>query len=139
MASRRHRIVGAMDISATTSPHPITASILAISAGRVGSIVASLLALAGIALGVRALARARRGRAADPLGGGAISLALGLASVAIGGVVVATSDPELGNGSGRGGAYVAIVLGLVATALGGAARARRPEPAPTPPVDRFPG
>lgn len=114
-----------MDTTVATLFQPTTATVLAISAGRVGSILASLMALAGIAIGGLALSRSRGERIADLLGGGATSVALGAAALAIGGLVVATSDPELGNGSGRGGAYVAIVLGIVAAAVGGVARARR--------------
>ena len=49
---------------------------------------------------------------------------LGLTGVALGGLVVATSDGGVGTGNGLGGAVVAIVLGLIGMVLGGLARAR---------------
>jgi hypothetical protein len=103
------------------APTPtVLASVLAASGGRIGSTTAILVALTGLALGGRALAR--REATTVPLG-------LGLAAVAVGAVVVATADGELGSGNGRGGAYVAVALGLAALALGAVTRARARRPA----------
>ena len=51
-------------------------------------------------------------------------MVLGVTGLALGGLVVATSDDGIGTGNGLGGAVVALVLGLTAIVLGGLARAR---------------
>ncbi|HEX6356614.1 DUF6223 family protein [Actinophytocola sp.] len=93
------------------------ASVYTMSAGRIGSIVGGLLGLAGVVVGWLAIRSTRRGRAV-------LAVALGLVGMAVGGVVVATSDSGIGTGNGRGGAYVALLVGLVAVVLGGLALAR---------------
>ena len=101
----------------------VAADVYTMSAGRIGSIVAGVLGLAGVIIGGLTLARRfRNGRR-----GGVISLATGLICMALGALVVATSDGGIGTGNGRGGAYVALVVGLIAVVLGGLAltRARR--------------
>ncbi|MBQ1047226.1 hypothetical protein KBX50_01855 [Micromonospora sp. C51] len=90
------------------------------SAGRIGSTVAALLALVGVVVGVRALVpgRVRSARA------GSIALAAGAGGMALGGLVVLTSDSGIGTGNGRGGGYVALVVGLIAVVVGGFVLAR---------------
>ncbi|GAA4414491.1 DUF6223 family protein [Actinokineospora soli] len=82
------------------------------SAGRIGSIIAGIVAVAGIVIGVLALRRRTRRGSTAALTGGLIATALGIA-------VAATADGGLGTGNGLGGAFVAIALGLAATTLGG--------------------
>ncbi len=108
---------------------PVLATVLAISGGRLGSVVGIVLALAGTAAGGTALVRSTRrspdvGGAGDAPGGAAVAVGLGLTATVFGLVVVATSDGGVGTGNGRGGAFVAVVLGLVGMVLGGIARAR---------------
>ncbi|GGP13060.1 DUF6223 family protein [Nonomuraea glycinis] len=100
---------------------PDPAGAYTMSAGRLWSLVAALLGLAGAAIGALALARptARIGR------WGAIwALLAGLAGAAIGGLVVATAKGGPGTGYGIVGGYVALVIGLIAMTLGGLTLAR---------------
>ncbi|MFB7358300.1 DUF6223 family protein [Streptomyces gardneri] len=107
----------------------IAADVLTLSSGRVGAIVATLLGLAGVAVGGRALARPL-GRTGTGIGTGSVrtgavaALAAGLIAMALGGTVVATSDGSLGTGNGLGGAFVALIVGLIASALGALALTR---------------
>jgi hypothetical protein len=84
------------------------------SAGRLGAIVAGLLGLAGVIIALSRLLGRR---------GPVVALTAGLLGMALGGLVVATSDGGIGTGNGLGGAYVALVLGLAAVVL--ALRRRR--------------
>jgi hypothetical protein len=96
------------------------------SPGRIGAIVAGLLALTGLLIGAQALRRQKAG--ADTGRRGAVAaLVAGLVGIIIGTTVVATSAGGLGTGNGRGGGYVAIILGTIALILGSLAltRARR--------------
>ena len=81
-----------------------------------------------VLLGAELVAGRHRGayRKSDfPLLAGAfVALASGLIGMALGALVVATSDGGIGTGNGRAGAYVALVVGLIATVLGGLALAR---------------
>ncbi|MEU5991501.1 DUF6223 family protein [Spirillospora sp. NPDC047418] len=77
---------------------PYAADAYDMSAGRLGAVVAALLALGGVVMGGLALARP--------------------AAMALGGLVVATADGGLGTGNGLGGGVVALLLGLVAVVLG---------------------
>ncbi|WP_410655744.1 DUF6223 family protein [Amycolatopsis sp. lyj-112] len=94
-----------------------------LTSGRVWSLVAAALGLAGLAVGVWALTRsagrtgARRKRAT-------VALAAGLAAIVIGGVVVAAADGGPGTGYGIVGGYIDIVVGAVAAILGGLTLAR---------------
>lgn len=94
------------------------ASASTLTSGRLWSLVAAALGLAGLAIGVWALTRsagrtgARRKRAT-------IALATGLAAMAVGGLVVAAADGGPGTGYGIVGGYVDIVVGAAATILGG--------------------
>jgi peptidoglycan/LPS O-acetylase OafA/YrhL len=103
------------------SAHVVAANVVAMSVGRIGATAAATAGLIGILLGGRALARAAgRSRRSAPRTG----MMLGLIAVALGGLVIATSNGGLGTGNGLGGAAVAIMAGLIAIALGFLARAR---------------
>ncbi|MGI5171358.1 DUF6223 family protein [Spirillospora sp. CA-253888] len=108
--------------AAHASVQPIAADAYAMSAGRLGAIVAALVGLTGAVIGGLAL-----GRPAGRLGsgrGGAAAVAAGLVAVVLGGVVAASADGGLGTGNGLGGAYVAMLVGLVGLVLGGLALVR---------------
>jgi hypothetical protein len=104
----------------TTSVHVVAAGVSDMTAGRLGAITAAALALVGIFLAGRALARPAGGASPAPR----TSMIMGLAAIVLGGLVAVTSDGSVGTGNGLGGAIVAIVTGLVALGLGGLARAR---------------
>lgn len=104
----------------TTSVDMVAAGVSDMTAGRLGAIAAAALALIGIFLGGRALARSAGGTGSAPR----TSMILGLIAIVLGGLVIATSDGSVGTGNGLGGAIVAIVTGLIALVLGGLARAR---------------
>ncbi|GAB3839169.1 hypothetical protein GCM10029963_06090 [Micromonospora andamanensis] len=110
----------AAPVVADIAAHPTAAEGLTMSAGRLGSTVAALLGLAGVIIGGLALAHPRGGETRR----GAIALAAGTAALALGALVVVTSDSGIGTGNGRGGGYVALVVGLIAVVVGGVAVAR---------------
>ena len=121
-----------MRIDEATVVHPVTASVLAMSSGRLGAFVAGLVGLIGIVIGGRALARSagRARNAANRHDGGpgaVLAMVLGLTAMTVGGLVAATSDGDVGTGNGLGGAVVAMVLGLISIVLGGLARTRNSE------------
>jgi hypothetical protein len=122
-----------MHFNEATSIQPVVAGLFAMSSGRVGSSLAIVGGLIGIVIGGRALARSSgRSRADTDIGatdGGKapVAMALGLISLIVGGLTVATADGGVGSGDGIAGAVVAMVLGLVAIVLGGLARARTRE------------
>ncbi|GIJ11516.1 DUF6223 family protein [Micromonospora andamanensis] len=110
----------AAPVVADIAAHPVAAEGVTMSAGRLGSTVAALLGLAGVIIGGLALARPRTGETRR----GAIALAAGIAALALGALVVVTSDSGIGTGNGRGGGYVALVVGLIAVVVGVVAVAR---------------
>ncbi|WP_410590947.1 DUF6223 family protein [Amycolatopsis sp. lyj-23] len=83
--------------------------------GRLWSLIAAVLGVAGVIAGGSALARGR---------GTVVALAGGLAAVVIGGWVVAAAKGGPGTGYGIVGGYVDLVIGVAALALGGLAMAR---------------
>jgi hypothetical protein len=87
----------------------------AVTPGRLWSVAAALLGLAGVVAGGLALARGR---------GAALALGTGLTGAVIGGLVVAAADGGPGTGYGIVGGYAALAIGLVAVVLGGLALAR---------------
>jgi hypothetical protein len=114
------------------SPEALTMSIQLVTAaegysvqGRGPSIVADLVALAGVAIGARALTRAKGG---DGSGGGrtgaVMAMALGLTGMVPAGVALAIADGGPGTGNGVVGSAFALVLGLFGIVLGVRARAR---------------
>jgi hypothetical protein len=106
----------------STLHHAALIAVSGIGSGRLLPTLAAVLGLMGVVTGGLALTRSRRlhnGRA------GAIGAsALGLASLAIGGIHASNSAGSFGTGNGLAGAIVAIVLGLVGIVLGGLAIAR---------------
>ena len=118
-----------MDINDTSTFQPVVASVLAVSGGRAGSGVATVVALAGAVVGgvavVRSIGRGGPDRGpGDRIGSGLAAVVLGLSGAVLGVVLAATADGDVGSGNGRGGAFVAVVLGLIGVALGGVARSR---------------
>ncbi|MDG9712132.1 DUF6223 family protein [Streptomyces sp. DH10] len=114
------------------SPEALTMSIRLVTAaegysvqGRGPSIVADLVALASVAIGARALTRAR-GRTGTSSGrtGAVVAMAVGLTGVILAGVALAIADGGPGTGNGVVGSAFALVLGLFGMILGGRARAR---------------
>lgn len=104
------------------SVHPLLAAVStsSLSAGRLWSLVAGALGVAGVVVGVLSLTRtARRGAVA--------ALVAGVVAVVVGGLVVAAAEGGPGTGYGIVGGYVAVAVGLAAAVLGGlgVARARR--------------
>lgn len=88
------------------------ADVLALTSGRLWSLVAVAVGLAGVVAGGSALARSARRRAVT-------ALAAGLVSAVVGGLVVAAAEGGPGTGYGIVGGFIALVIGLIATALGG--------------------
>ncbi|MDW5325801.1 DUF6223 family protein [Plantactinospora sp. KLBMP9567] len=129
LATATAALLGGLWLAAPAAAHvagqPAAATVYTISSGRIGSIVAGLLGLAGVVVGGLARARAA-GRIGTGSGrrGAMVALALGIVGVVIGGVVAATSNGNIGTGNGLGGAIVAVALGLVSMALGGLALTR---------------
>ncbi|MEU6407574.1 DUF6223 family protein [Microbispora sp. NPDC046933] len=96
-----------------------------LTAGRLWSVVAALLGLAGVVVGGLALARSTgRIGTGDGRGGAVVAMAAGLAGAVVGGLVVAAADGGPGTGYGIVGGFVALVVGLVAMVLGGLVLAR---------------
>ncbi|MFF5518897.1 DUF6223 family protein [Streptomyces coeruleorubidus] len=97
--------------------------------GRGPSIAADLVALAGVAIGARALTRAK-GRVGTGTGtgsgrtGAVVAMAVGLTGMILAGVALAIADGGPGTGNGVVGSAFALVLGLFGMVLGGRARAR---------------
>ena len=89
--------------------------VLAVTSGRFASLVASLIAITGVVMGVRAV-RAVRGSVA--------AIVAGLIGLALGASVVANATSGIGTGSGVAGAIVAMVFGGTALVLGGIALVR---------------
>lgn len=101
----------------------MAADVFAMSAGRFGAALAGLFGLAGLIIGSLALFRPA-GRVGNGRLGAFTALLAGAVAMALGGLVVATSDSGIGTGNGRGGAYLALAVGAAAIVLGGLALAR---------------
>lgn len=121
------------------SPEALTMSIELVTAaegysvqGRGPSIVADLVALASVAIGARALTRAKgrtgtgSGRTGTRIGrtGAVAAMAVGLTGMVLAGVALVIADGGPGTGNGVVGSVFALVLGLFGLVLGGRARAR---------------
>jgi hypothetical protein len=104
----------------TSSVDMVAAGVSDMSPGRLGAVAAAALALIGVFLGGRALARPAGRTGAAPRTG----MILGLIAIALGALIIATSDGSVETGNGLGGATVAVVTGLIALVLGRLARAR---------------
>ncbi|WP_328908246.1 DUF6223 family protein [Streptomyces sp. NBC_00234] len=123
-------LLGVFVLTAPAAAHvSVAADGVGSGSGRVGAIVAALVALTGLVIGGLALARAA-GRIGSGSGfgsardGALVSMVLGLMGVALAVLHLATSTGGLGTGNGRAGAIVAAVLGLIGIALGRATLAR---------------
>ena len=104
-------------------PDPV--STYALTAGRLWSVVAALLGLAGVVIGGLALARsAGRTGTGSVRRRAIVALAAGLAGAVIGGLVVAAAEGGPGTGYGIVGGYVALAVGLIGMVLSGLALAR---------------
>lgn len=101
---------------------PAVTSAYTLTAGRVWSLGAALLGVAGAVIGGLALARA--GRPGTGSRGSVVALVAGLTCSVIGVLVVAAAEGGPGTGYGIVGGYVAVVVGLIAMLLGGLALAR---------------
>lgn len=95
-----------------------------LTTGRLVGTGAALVALAGVVIGVRALARS--GRLGNPNGnrGALVALVAGLAGMVTGGLVVAAAEGGPGTGYGIVGGFAALAVGLIAALLGGLALLR---------------
>ncbi|MFC4114231.1 DUF6223 family protein [Nonomuraea zeae] len=101
----------------------------ALTSGRIWSLVAALLGLAGVVAGGLALARSAgrfRTRTGTGTGrnGAVVALVAGPAGMVIGGLVVAAAKGGPGTGYGIVGGFVALVVGLISVVVGGLALAR---------------
>ncbi|MEN3535545.1 DUF6223 family protein [Microbispora sp. ZYX-F-249] len=100
----------------------------AMTAGRLWSLVAIVLGLAGVVVGGLALARsAGRIGIGDARSGAVVALVAALACTVIGGLVVAAAEGGPGTGYGIVGGWVALVVGPAGVVVGWLAltRARR--------------
>jgi hypothetical protein len=116
----------AVFLGATALAAPAAAQgVIGPGSGRTGASIAAVVALIGVVLGGRALARSRRPAGSGSRRGGAIAaLVTGLLGTVLAGLHLATATGAIGTGSGRAGAMVAVVLGLIGMALGGLALSR---------------
>jgi hypothetical protein len=96
-----------------------------LTADRFWATSAAVVALIGVVVGCRALARsANRSGSSGQSTGAIVALVAGLIAVLIGGLLLATADAGPGSGNGIIGAIVAAMLGLAAIGTGGLALAR---------------
>ncbi|MFC0032627.1 DUF6223 family protein [Micromonospora chaiyaphumensis] len=104
--------------SAAVDPYTLTT-------GRLVGTAAALVALAGVVVGVLALARSA-GRVGNGAGrrGALVALVAGLAGMVTGGLVVAAAEGGPGTGYGIVGGFAALAIGLIAAVLGWLALAR---------------
>ncbi|NUS05744.1 MAG: hypothetical protein HOV97_24675 [Nonomuraea sp.] len=87
------------------------------TSGRLWSLVAAGVGVAGVVAGI--LGRVRGGRTAA-----VVALVAGPAAMVIGGIVVAAAKGGPGTGYGIVGGYLDLVVGLAAVVLGGLALSR---------------
>jgi hypothetical protein len=112
--------------AATVLVQPVGAYDL--TSGRLWSLVAAALGLAGVVIGGLALARsATRPGAGSKRNRAIVAVVAGLTCTVIGGLVVAAAKGGPGTGYGIVGGFVDLVVGPIAMILGGLAvsRARR--------------
>ncbi len=120
--------IGVLGFATPAAAHvlvqPTAASAQAMTPGRLWSLVAALLGLAGVVIGGMALRSAGRIGNGNGRNGATVALVVGLTGTAIGGLVVAAADGGPGTGYGMVGGVMAVVVGLIAVVLGGLALAR---------------
>ncbi|MER5501097.1 DUF6223 family protein [Streptomyces sp. NPDC002466] len=111
--------------AAHASAQPIAVDAHDLTTGRLVGTVAALVALAGVVIGVLALARSA-GRIGNGNGkkGALVSLVAGLIGIVIGVVNLAVADGGPGTGNGVIGGALALLLGPIAAVLGRLARVR---------------
>jgi len=85
---------------------------------RIWASAAAVVALVGVVIGWRALARSRRRIGNGGRRGAVVALVAGLIGVVNGAVILAVADGGLGTGNGVAGAAMALVFGLVGAVLG---------------------
>ena len=114
-----------------TALQPVLASITIMGSGRLGPTVAAVIGLIGSVIGGLALIRSKRHtrsetdlRSTDDQSRTAAVLALGVISLVLGGLFLATADGGPGTGNGVVGSAAAIVLGIIAIILAGLTRTR---------------
>lgn len=121
-------LLGGLCLVTPTAAHvlaqPTPASAYTVTAGRLWSVVATLVGLTGVVIGGLALARSGRFGTDTGRTGGLVALVAGLAGAAIGGLVVAAAEGGPGTGYGIVGGFVALAVGLLGMVLGGLALAR---------------
>ncbi len=100
------------------------ASAYTLTAGRLWSVVASLVGLTGVVIGGLALARSGRVGLGNGVRGAIAALVMGLIGMVVGVLVVAAAERGPGTGYGIIGGFVALVVGLIGMVLGGLALAR---------------
>ena len=120
-----------MQTNDATPLQSLLATITIMGSGRLGPTVAALLGLVGTVIGARALIRSNRRKqfnvdssATDERGRATAAFVLGVISLVLGGLFLATADGGPGTGNGVVGSGAAIVLGPIAIILGGLTRAR---------------
>ena len=99
------------------SVQPAAVGVFMMTPGRMWGSLAVVVALTGLVVGSRALARHGRRESI-------VALMLGPIGLVIGTVVVGTAGGGLGTGRGLGGGVVAMIVGLIGTGLGALALAR---------------
>ncbi|MFJ2898991.1 DUF6223 family protein [Streptomyces sp. NPDC087218] len=111
--------------AAHASVQPIAVDAYDLTAGRLVGTVAALVALAGVVIGVLALARSA-GRIGNGNGkkGAQAALVAGLIGIVVGAVNLAVADGGPGTGNGVIGGALALLLGPIAAVLGRLARVR---------------
>ena len=88
-----------------------------ITTGRLWSIVAGVVGLAGLIIGRIALLRSARNiRSAQRMG--SVALIMGLISVIVSGYHLASTTGGFGTGKGRAGAIIAMIIGLIGIIFG---------------------
>ncbi|MFI6793971.1 DUF6223 family protein [Nonomuraea sp. NPDC050383] len=120
-------LLGVLGLATPAAAHVLVQPVdaYALTTGRLWSVVAALLGLAGVVIGGLALARSA-GRIGAGTGrrGAIVALAAGLACTVIGALVVAAAEGGPGTGYGIVGGYIDLVVGPIAMVLGGLALAR---------------
>ncbi|MEF9907011.1 DUF6223 family protein [Streptomyces sp. P9-A2] len=121
------------------SPEALATSIQLVTAaedygiqGRGPSIVADLVALASVAIGALALARAKeRIGTGGGRTGALVAMTVGLTGIVLAGVALAIADGGPGTGNGVVGSVFALAIGLIGVVLGGPGSGPLPPHRPT--------
>ncbi|WP_232283700.1 DUF6223 family protein [Saccharomonospora cyanea] len=119
---------GALTLTTPAAAHVLAQpaiDALTVTPGRLWSLVAALVAVAGVVVAGVALARpnGRLGTGPRPTGA-LVALAAGVAGMVTGGLVVITAEGGPGTGYGIVGGFLDLAVGLLAVVLGALALAR---------------